>query len=112
MQVSKNKLDQSELELLRRKLELAELKHTRQELEIAELKLLLKESESKQAGLEASSEKQKSLESKLEEKESILLRQKQIIGNFRGSVVYPLYAFTSAFGRSSLGQAVRKILHR
>ncbi len=43
-------------------------------------------------------------DSKVRELKQVIIRQNQVIGRFKGSVVYPLYRLTSWFGRAFLGK--------
>ena len=46
----------------------------------------------------------------IEEQTKILLIQKQIIGQYKSSIVYPFYRITSTIGKTKLGKLLQKIL--
>ena len=45
----------------------------------------------------------------LQELKNTLYKQNAFIGQYRGSIVFPLYKITSSFGKTPIGQALQKL---
>ncbi|MBN2367820.1 glycosyltransferase [Candidatus Woesearchaeota archaeon] len=46
----------------------------------------------------------------VKEKHEIMEKQRQVIGRFRGSIVYPFYRLSSSFGKTKIGEILARLL--
>ncbi|MBN2367706.1 hypothetical protein JXC34_01710 [Candidatus Woesearchaeota archaeon] len=64
----------------------------------------------KESSIEEKSSQIEELRSQLQDFKGIMLKQSQFIGQYRGSIMFPLYRLSSSFGKTGIGQLIQKII--